>query len=205
MQNQSSRGALPDGKCSVDVLGTSGGVSVHGCDFNKVAKQLCWDRTSVLVFSCGFTSFLGASTLENTSGGLLLYGVCNNVTNASTFSSTVTGDTFKINYSLNCDDKCLIYLMTCKQCNKQYTGETTHLFRNIWNSYKDNARKFDRKESCMQEHLYKHFQKEGHKGFLNEVSVTFIDKTDGKDPKKRYWMRTLKTMEPYGLTIADSV
>ena len=59
----------------------------------------------------------------------------------------------------------------------------------------------------MQEHLYKHFQTEGHIGFLNEALVTFIDKTDGKDPKKRerYWMQTLKTMEPYGLNIADSV
>ena len=75
--------------------------------------------------------------------------VCNNVTDASTFSSTVTGDTFKINHSLNCDDKCLIYLMTCKQCNKQYLGETTDLFRNRWNNYKGNVRKFDRKESCM--------------------------------------------------------
>ena len=48
---------------------------------------------------------------------------------------------------------------------------------------------------------------EGHQGFLNEASVTFIDKTDGKDPKKRerYWMQTLKTMGPYGLNIADSV
>ena len=44
--------------------------------------------------------------------------VCNNVTDTSTFSSTVTGDTFKINHSLNCDDKCLIYFVTCKQCNK---------------------------------------------------------------------------------------
>ena len=117
----------------------------------------------------------------------------------------MTGDTFKINHSLNCDDKCLIYLVICKQCNKQYTGETTDLFRNGWNNYKDYARTFDRKESCMQEHLYKHFETEGHKGFLNEASVTFIDKTDGKDPKKRYWMRTLKTMEPYGLNVADSV
>ena len=119
----------------------------------------------------------------------------------------MTGDTFKINHSLNCGDKCLIYLVTCKQCNKQYTGETTDLFRNRWNNYKDNARKFDRKESCMQEHLYKHFQTEGHKGFLNEASVTFIDKTDGKDPKKRerYWIKTLKTIEPYGLKIAYSV
>ena len=37
----------------------------------------------------------------------------------------------------------------------------------------------------MQEHLYKHFQTEGHKGFVNEASVTFIDKTDGKDTKKK--------------------
>ena len=37
----------------------------------------------------------------------------------------------------------------------------------------------------MQEHLYKHFWSEGHKSVLKEASVTFIDKTDEKDPKKR--------------------
>ena len=62
-------------------------------------------------------------------------------------------------------------------------------------NYKDNARKIDRKDSGMQEHLYKHFQTEGHKGFLIETSVTFIDETDEKGQKKRererYWMRTL--------------
>ena len=103
----------------------------------------------------------------------------------SIFSSIVTGDTFKINHSLNHDDKYLIYFVTSKECNKQYKGETIDLFCNWWNNYKDNARKFDRKEFCMQEHLYKHFQTEGHKGFLNETSVTSIAKTDGKDPKKR--------------------
>ena len=42
---------------------------------------------------------------------------------------------------------------------------------------------------------------------FNDVSVTLIDKTDGSDPKKRedYWMKTLKTMAPYGLNIEDSV
>ena len=32
-------------------------------------------------------------------------------------------------------------------------------------------------------------------GFLNDVSVTLIDKIDGSDPKKRkdYWMKTLKS------------
>ena len=109
-------------------------------------------------------------------------------------------------FFLNCGDKCLIYLVTCQQCNKQYTGETTDLFCNRWNNYKDNVRKFGMKVSCMQEHLYKNFQTEGHKGFLNEGSVTFIDRTDGKDQKKRErcWMRTLKTMELYELNIAGS-
>ena len=54
--------------------------------------------------------------------------VCNNGTETSIFSSIVTEDTFEINHSLNCGHKCLIYLVTYKQCNKQYTGETKICF-----------------------------------------------------------------------------
>ena len=59
----------------------------------------------------------------------------------------------------------------------------------------------------MQEHLYRHFSTPGNRGFLDDVSVTLIDKTDGSDPKKQedYWMKTLKTMAPYGLSIEDRV
>ena len=71
--------------------------------------------------------------------------VCDYVTDTDTFTSTVTGESFKINHQLNCDDRCIIYLLTCKQCQKQYTGETTDDFRYRWNNYKSNSRKFDRK------------------------------------------------------------
>ena len=37
----------------------------------------------------------------------------------------------------------------------------------------------------MQEHLYKHFMTEGQKGFLNEVRVTFINKTNVKGSGKK--------------------
>ena len=37
----------------------------------------------------------------------------------------------------------------------------------------------------MQEQLNKHFSSESDKGFLNQASVTFIDKTNGKDQKKK--------------------
>ena len=58
----------------------------------------------------------------------------------------------------------------------------------------------------MQEHLFEYFKSEGHSGFLGNVSITLIDKTDGKDPKgENYWIRTLKTYTPCGLNIEDSV
>ena len=70
-------------------------------------------------------------------------------------------------------------------------------FRYRWNNYKSNSRKFDRKESCLQEHLYRHFSSSDHKRYLNDVSVTLINKTDGSDPKKweDYHMKTLKTIK----------
>ena len=123
------------------------------------------------------------------------------------WNSTVTGESFKINHQLNCDDRCIIYLLIYKQCQKQYTGESTDDIRYRWNNYNSNSTKFDRKESCMQEHLYRHFSSLAHSGFLNDVSVTLIDKTDESDSKKRedFRMKTLKTMAPYGLNIEDSV
>ena len=50
--------------------------------------------------------------------------VCKNIEQTDTFSSTVTDESFKINHHLCCNDKCLIYLLTCKVCKKQYTGKT---------------------------------------------------------------------------------
>ena len=42
----------------------------------------------------------------------------------------------------------------------------------------------------MQEHLYKHFESEGHIEFLDDVLITLIHKTDGSNSTKRgnYWM-----------------
>ena len=51
--------------------------------------------------------------------------------------------------------------------------------------YKDNNRKYLRKESCMQQHLFEHFSNEGHNSFLDDLSIIFIDKTAPKDPNKR--------------------
>ena len=109
--------------------------------------------------------------------------VCKHVNITDSFTSLVTQNMYKINHNLNCDNKCLIYLLTCKQCQKQYIGETTDAFHKRWNNYKNNARKFLRGESCMQQHSFEHFQSPGHTGFIEDVCVTLIDKTNLFIPK----------------------
>ena len=37
----------------------------------------------------------------------------------------------------------------------------------------------------MQEHLYKYFYSNDHNGFLEDVTITLINKTINKDPKNR--------------------
>ena len=145
--------------------------------------------------------------LERTIGSIKYrkkrYEVCEYVKNSDTFRSSVTSETFKINHRLTCDDKCLVYLFTCKTCSKQYNEETTDQFRLRWNNYKSNNRKFKRGKLCVQEHLFEHSYSDGHNGFLDDVAITLTDKTDCRDPKNRenYWMRTLKTLATERLNI----
>ena len=59
----------------------------------------------------------------------------------------------------------------------------------------------------MQRHLYENFNLPGRSRFLNDVSVTLIDKTDPKDPTKRedFWIQTLKTKAAPGLNVEDGI
>ena len=132
---------------------------------------------------------------------------CLNVKETDTFTSTTTGETYKINHQFNCNSKCLVYLLTCKVCLKQYVGQTVEDFRLRWNNYKSNDRKYQKLESCMEQHLFEHFNSKEHHCFLDEISITFIGKTDASEPLKRenYWRSILKTMAPWRLNVQDSV
>ena len=107
--------------------------------------------------------------LERTVGSCKCYGklceVCDNVTETSTFTSTATQNTYKINHQFNCSKKCLVYLLTCNKCFKQTAGLTVDEFRQRWNNYKSNDRKFQRLEPYMQEHILDIFQWQATTGF----------------------------------------
>ena len=104
--------------------------------------------------------------------------VCFNVTETETFISASTNQTYKINYEFNWNESSLIYLLACKICRKQYVGQTVDIFRSRWYNYKSNDRKYLIGDPCMQEHILGHFNSEGHIRFLENVTVTSIDKTD---------------------------
>ena len=86
-------------------------------------------------------------------------------------------------------------------------GQTVDEFPLRWNNCKSNCREHQCDETCMEQHLFKHFCSSNHNYFISDVSVTFIDKTDPSDPLKRedYWRGTLKTMAPFGLNIEERV
>ena len=123
------------------------------------------------------------------------------VSETDIFESFQTKRQYKINRNLNCNDKCLIYLLSCKICGLQYVGSTTDRFRLRWNNYKDNDRKAQRGEEHMQPELFQNFHSEGHNRFLPDCSITLINKIDGSNRRRReeYWRVVLKTVAPYRL------
>ena len=131
-----------------------------------------------------------------------------NVSKTDVFQLFQTKEQYKINHQLNCNDKCLIYLLSCKVCGLQYVGSITDKFGLRRNNYRENIRKTKRGGGVggqMQRLVFVHFSSNGLNGFLEYCSISFIDKTDEPDPtrRKERWRRVLKTVTPYGLNTTD--
>ena len=132
--------------------------------------------------------------------------VCLNINETDTFEPFQTKQKYNTNHHLNCNDKCLIYLLSCKVCGLQYVGSTTNKCRFRWNNYKENDGKALRGEEHMQPELFEHFAADNHSCFLTDCSITLIDETDRSDPTRReeYWRKVLKTVAPYGLMVTSA-
>ena len=127
--------------------------------------------------------------------------MCLNINETHTFESFRIKQKCKINHHLNCNDKCLVYLFSCRVCGLQYAGSATDKFRLRWNNYKENNRKALRAEKHMQLERFEHFAADNHNCFLTDCSITLIDEIGRSDPtgKKEYWRKVLKTVALYGL------
>ena len=110
-----------------------------------------------------------------------------------------------MNHHFDCNSKCLIYLLSCRVCGKQYVGSTTERFRFRWNNYKDIQRKGKRGENHNQKYFHEHFLIHDYNGLINDIQIIFIDKTDPLDPTRRgeFWRAKLKILAPNGLNMEE--
>ena len=95
---------------------------------------------------------------------------------------------------LECDEKCLIYLLSCNHCRKQYTGQTVNNFCLRWNNINCCSHNKTEGKPVKQQHPHDHVSDENHNNFFQDV-INDIDKMDPSDSLKRekYWRYTLKT------------
>ena len=103
--------------------------------------------------------------------------VCLHVSETDVFQLFQTKKQYKINHQINCNDKCLIYLLSFKVCGLQYVGSTTDKFRLRWNNCKENNWKAKRGEEHMQPLAFEHFSSNDHNGFLEDCSIMLLTKS----------------------------
>ena len=58
-----------------------------------------------------------------------LYEICKSVLEADTVTCINDQTTYKINHKFECNEKCLVYLITCNKYLKEYAGQTVDMFR----------------------------------------------------------------------------
>ena len=75
------------------------------------------------------------------------------VNETESFTSTVTGETYKIIHRFDCMGKCLIHLLSCNKSRKQYVGQTIDTFRYRCSNYRSKSCKYVHGISWIQKHL----------------------------------------------------
>ena len=104
---------------------------------------------------------------------------------------------------MNCRTTWLVYLLTCKKCSIQYVGKTEWPFNERLNKHR-----FDVSVTDAQE-VDTHFNLPNH-DFDRDAKFTLIEKLknlEGVKETKRnsilkrenFWIKELKTLQPYGL------
>ena len=108
-----------------------------------------------------------------------------------TFESTATGKSYRVHAfaSWTCKTKCVVYLIECTNCEKQYVGMTTRALHKRFNEHmSDIMNKRTRKT------VAEHFNLPGHS--MEDLTIMVIDQEDDITTlreQERYWINKLGT------------
>ena len=107
----------------------------------------------------------------------------------STITSSKNGKKHKIKQSLNCKSKNICYLINCKHCNQQYTGETKREFHLRLNSHTSDIKLNQRSTG-----MVRHFSECG----SENIQPIILEKVRSTDPfirkaREQFYIDLLET------------
>ena len=120
--------------------------------------------------------------------------VCPVLTSYNFVASTSNSRTYPIDPSLRCMTTGVIYLLTCRRCQKQYVGQTAKTMRERLARHRVKFRTAPMS-------VYSHFRRYHHLDVL-DVSVTLLARETDENlrtEREKQWIQRLETTIPKGL------
>ena len=121
---------------------------------------------------------------------------CHHITCSSIFYNTHKTHEYQINENFNCNSRHVIYLITCKRCQKMYVGQTKRTLRERLNNHRSDIK--------LQKNtpIAKHFNLPQHN--LQHLSIIPIQNIENCSDNERLdiekqYMKTLNTIHPVGI------
>ena len=130
---------------------------------------------------------------------------CENVKERDSVRSYTTKFVFKIRQNLNCNSNNLIYLVECKECEKQYIGQTKRSLRHRTNNHRADIRSENRSSSVGNHFKTRKCQYEDFQ--ITPIFQCPFFEDEEKTTKSRldieqYFISAFKSYLPYGLNVA---
>lgn len=117
---------------------------------------------------------------------------------ASSVTDSLTGTSFPVIHRLTCSTVGLIYLIRCKNCGKQYVGETARSLNDRISEHLYNIRSQQR--TTVSEHFNSSCT-------LRDFSYTGLEHYANRRKrraKETVWMKRLSTLSPHGLNVTTA-
>ena len=126
---------------------------------------------------------------------------CPSLVTGPTFKSSVTGRTYQVRSlcgPLGCQSRNVVYLITCKQCDVQYVGETSQMLRSRMNNHRTSTKGFK------PVYFYNHFNSDNHS--FDDALIMPIEQihetpksTSLRLLREAFWYKELCSIYPYRL------
>jgi hypothetical protein len=116
--------------------------------------------------------------------------------------SHVTKESYRTTNNVSCETLNVIYCLTCKQCGKQYVGETKRSFRIRVSEHQGDVRNQRNQKPVARHYNSKHHSLKCMSACILEVLTrdpSLSSTTSIRREREEYWLYRLRSLDPLGL------